>query len=48
MRGLNLLCRVSGYAGCKTIDERLGQMAENDAWYIFGVDKVINEIEVRR
>ncbi|MDH3579505.1 MAG: BON domain-containing protein [Hyphomicrobiales bacterium] len=23
-------------------------MAENDAWYIFGVDKVINEIEVRR
>lgn len=23
-------------------------MAENDAWYIFGVDKIINEIEVRR
>lgn len=23
-------------------------MAENDAWYIFGVDKVVNEIEVRR
>lgn len=23
-------------------------MAENDAWYIFGVDKVINEVEVRR
>jgi len=23
-------------------------MAERDAWYIFGVDKVVNEIEVRR
>lgn len=23
-------------------------MAENDAWYVFGVDKVINEIELRR
>lgn len=23
-------------------------MAENDAWYVFGVDKVVNEIEVRR
>lgn len=23
-------------------------MAENDAWYVFGVDKVINEIEVKR
>jgi osmotically-inducible protein OsmY len=22
-------------------------MAENDAWYVFGVDKVVNEIEVR-
>lgn len=23
------------------------EMAENDAWYVFGVDRVINEIEVR-
>lgn len=23
-------------------------MAENDAWYIFGVDKIVNEIEVSR
>ncbi|MHA1164652.1 MAG: BON domain-containing protein [Alphaproteobacteria bacterium] len=23
-------------------------MAENDAWYVFGVDKVVTEIEVRR
>lgn len=22
-------------------------MAENDAWYVFGVDKVVNEIEIR-
>jgi osmotically-inducible protein OsmY len=22
-------------------------MAENDAWYVFGVDRVVNEIEVR-
>ena len=23
-------------------------MAENDAWYVFGVDKVINDIDVSR
>jgi osmotically-inducible protein OsmY len=23
------------------------EMAEYDAWYVFGVDKVVNEIEVR-
>jgi osmotically-inducible protein OsmY len=29
----------------RTESER--QMAEADAWYVFGVDKVINQIEVR-
>jgi len=29
----------------RTESER--NIAENDAWYVFGVDEVVNEIEVR-
>jgi osmotically-inducible protein OsmY len=28
--------------------DRQRDTAEGDAWYVFGVDKVINEIDVRR
>lgn len=38
----NRTVRLTGYL--PSDDQR--RMAENDAWYIFGVDEVVNEIEV--